>query len=144
MKKVALLACAISLVACQQKNTPSTTETTPTATENVEVKSEELSTMVFRSDGFHNGVASEWMEVAFKENGEVASIWFWTTESEDKMKVEISEQRIGGGDGIAVNIGKVKFPKNPFVYEFHIQEELFSLTDEDGNTQEFEHEREEF
>lgn len=150
MKKVLFMSLAFCYFSCGQKteNTAITKDTTVVENK-VEQKVEELPYVkpagnIYRCDGFHNGIASEWMEVAFKENGEVAEIKFWTTENEDKMKVEILEQRIGGDETTAVNIGKIKFPKNPFVYEFKIQEELFALTDDDGSTQEFDYEREEF
>lgn len=94
---------------------------------------------IFRCDGFYNGIASEWVQVAFSEEGnDIDGIWYWNSEDESPVKLEILDITFSEGE-ISGFSGELAFPSGD-KYEFGQVEDRFTLTHPGGRFQEFDYE----
>ncbi len=143
MKKILFIALTLGYFSCGQKAAGNTAVADSTTVENkTEVVQKEIqpSGNYYRSDGFHNGIASEWIQVKYKEDGsEVEAMWYWDTNTEGKIRLTILSQTSSDGE-ISATTGTLKFPSSKDEYSFVIIEDRFGLTDSDERYQEFEHE----
>lgn len=149
MKKIVLLSLAISYFSCGQKAEKTAVVADATVVENkIEEKNVEEDDEpyvkpggnIYRSDGFHNGIASEWIQVKFGENGgNLQGIWYWDSNNAEIRRLKILEEEHLEGEISAVT-GVLKFPNNNDTFEFVIIEDRFGLTDVNENYQEFDFE----
>ncbi len=142
MKKIALGFLVVFIAACQSKTNQIETSKIDTLASNEEVaKKAAIAPQgnIYRCDGFHNGIASEWIQVSYDENGEVNGMWFWDTNNENKKSLDIVKQEFQDGE-ISATTGTLRFPNVSGDYKFVIIEDRFGLTDENDVYQEFDHE----
>ncbi len=96
--------------------------------------------MVFRSDGYRPGVASEWIQVAFNPDGQkILVIWHWDTNNDTPKELKIISQNNVEGEISAVT-GKILYGSDTDTASFSIVENTFSLRISDDQTQEFDQE----
>ncbi len=95
----------------------------------------------YRSDGFYNGIASEWLQIAFTADGVLESVRYWNTEDEKPVAFIISNfQKVEGEiTGITATL---QFPGATDAYQLGMVEGEVLLTHADGREQEFEYEME--
>lgn len=94
---------------------------------------------IFRCDGFYNGIASEWVQVAFAEEGnDIDGLWYWNSEDENPVKLNILDITFSEGE-ISGFSGELAFPSGG-KYEFGQVEDRFTLTHPGGRFQEFDYE----
>jgi hypothetical protein len=113
------------------EKTPTETPTTP------EEKIGEAQTIIYRSDGFRPGLASEWVSVKSAEVGgtqKILEIFYWSTADEKKIAFEIVSQKFTDGE-ISGYSGEVRFPSDESTTKFSIMEDHFDLGSD--NSQEF-------
>jgi hypothetical protein len=117
----------------------STTTKTPEEPEG-EVKATEPRGTIYRSDGFRNGIVSEWIQVAYDDTqDEIAGIWYWNTSDETKVQLKVIKATFSQGEISGVS-GKLKFPSDDEEIGFGMIEDRFNLSYSDERFQEFEHE----
>ncbi|WP_027002216.1 hypothetical protein [Hugenholtzia roseola] len=161
MKQVFFLVfCLLFLAACQAKKEDSSnnqaqnqtlnqTETSQTEANEASAQSKQMPEKeqvsgkprgsIYRCDGFYNGIASEWIQVAFSQDGsKIEGIWYWNTQDENKKALQVSDYQVSKGE-ISGSTGIVTFPTGE-KYGFGQVEDRFNLTHEDGRFQEFEYE----
>jgi hypothetical protein len=144
-----LIFCLLFLAACQaqkEDKAENTAQTTPNQevekkeqTPEKEQVSNEPRGAIYRCDGFYNGIASEWIQVALSEDGsKIEGIWYWNTQDENKKMLQVLDYTVSQGE-ISGSSGKLAFPTGE-KYGFGQVEDRFNLTHEDGRLQEFEYE----
>ncbi|GAB4402637.1 MAG: hypothetical protein OHK0053_26700 [Microscillaceae bacterium] len=141
------------LTACQSKSTETSnpsdsTKETASASEQEGSESEEKSPevkedasasvgLIYRSDGFRPGVASEWVQVdTDPEKNVIRGIWYWSTADENPIRLKIIKQEFSGGE-ISGYTADVSFPDSPEVIKLGIVEDKVNLTWSDEQFQEF-------
>jgi hypothetical protein len=156
MHKILLFAVLVvlSLVACQKKDgnqqeatqvnaLAQTEQTTPdetVETKQVETKKVEPQGLIYRSDGFYNGIASEWLQMYFDtETGKLQNIWYWNTQDEKKIELKIVGQELGSGEISAMTV-YLQFPNETTKKTLTMVEGNVTLTHEDDRSQDFDYE----
>ena len=112
----------------------------PTEVVNEEKQEDNLkpSGVIYSCDGFHNGIASEFIQILYSESGsKILGIWYWDTNNDNKIRLEVLSEEHHDDLG-AVN-GKLKFPSSDDIYRFSQIEDWFSLTDSDDRAQQFDY-----
>lgn len=127
----------------QSKNSIPEKNTAPRKSEETHNNSNNNNTtkVTYRNDGFYNGIASEFIQVAYSENAsEITGMWYWNSQDDNKIKLSI--QKINYVDGeISVISGEYFFPNLPDdIYKFAIIESQINVTHADDRFQEFEFE----
>lgn len=121
-----------------------------TATEEVQEKVAEVqeevkeddnlkpSGVIFSCDGFHNGIASEFIQIAYSESGgKILGIWYWDTNNDTKRRLTVLSQEHHSDLGAVT--GKLKFPSSDDVYSYSQIEDWFALSDSDDRVQQFDY-----
>lgn len=100
-------------------------------------KNQKTKGLKYRSDGFHPGVRSEWLQIDIDNKQNIKSILYWSTEDEKPIKLNIFKQDYSSGEisGFTAEIG---FPDSPEVLKLGLIEDKANLTWADGQFQEFE------
>lgn len=92
--------------------------------------------MTYRCDGFRPGLASEYIQVVVNDENKITAMYYWNTDDEKKMTLQITSQKFIDGEISALS-GAVKFPGSDDPCKFSMLEQNFNL-DCDGMFQEFE------
>ena len=96
--------------------------------------------VIYRSDGFHPGVASEWVQVAYNdERDQIIGIWYWSTADETKIPLKIIKVEFATGELGGVT-GELSFTGDDEKIGFGMIEERFNFSFADERFQEFEYE----
>jgi hypothetical protein len=131
MKKTLLLVLLISLLLSVCQATPQDKQATNTKKPRV---------LIYRCDGFHPGVVSEWLQVAFsKDSNKIEGVWYWTAQDETPIQLNILEQEFTDGE-ISGYTATVNFPNSPEKIGLGLIEDKANLSFADGQFQEFEYE----
>ncbi len=106
-------------------------------TKKTTAKEQKPTGLKYRSDGFHPGVTSEWLQVDVDKNQNIKSIFYWSTADEKPIKLNIFKQKYSSGEisGFIIELG---FPDSPEVLKLGLIEDKANLTWADGQFQEFE------
>ena len=102
-------------------------------------KTGESLTIIYRSDGFRPGLASEWISVKSVEVGDtqkITEMWYWSTADEKKIPGKIVSQKFTSGEMISGYTGEVLFQEGGTPDGFSIMEDILSFGSND-NGQEF-------
>lgn len=140
MKQIIYGLALIALVSCKSANGAEEIKEEQTEVAQ-EVKQEDNikpSGVIFSCDGFHNGIASEFIQILYSESGnKVLGIWYWDTNNDTKKRLTVLSEEHHNDLGAVT--GKLKFPGSNDVYSYSQIEDWFSLTDSDDRVQQFDY-----
>ena len=140
MKQLIFGLAMLTLVSCKSAN--GAEEVKEEAIEAVQEKKQEDNLkpagVIYSCDGFHNGIASEFIQILYSESGnKVLGIWYWDTNNDTKQRLTVISEEHHNDLGAVT--GKLKFPGSDDVYSYSQIEDWFSLTDSDDRSQHFDY-----
>ncbi len=90
----------------------------------------------YRSDGFYNGITSEWLAIRYDSEGKVLSIKYWNSQDETKKSITIHKQEQHQGE-ISGSTLDISFPDSADKLGLGLIEGQANITHKDGRFQEF-------
>lgn len=91
---------------------------------------------VFRSDGFYNGMVSEWLKIDYTNDGKLKTVWYWNVQNEKPIQLKISNIKVVGGEDVGGLSATVTFPVGE-TCELGIMEDKVTLIHDGDRYQEF-------
>lgn len=91
---------------------------------------------VFRSDGFYNGIVSEWLKIDYTNEGKLKTVWYWNVQDETPIQLKVSNIKTVGGEDVGGVSATVTFPVGD-TCELGIIEDKVTLIHDGDRYQEF-------
>ena len=98
---------------------------------------EKPSGSLYRCDGFYNGIASEWVQVAFNDDdNKLRKMWYWNTSDTIPKELDVLSIKYLTGEIGSIH-GKVRFKQINDTLEFGMVEDRFHFLDANDVFHEF-------